>query len=207
MARARLPIAVVSATVLAWGLAPGPAPAQDDDPAAWSEAAARGAFDLCRADAPDAAEVTEHGEVWGWPPFAGYLAHPDGYRREAGGESRRHFAAGDKTAYVELTVQSGEVVSAAPAQVRYFRCNIASDQPVNAGLEAYFTAAYGPPSLRTQDAVVWLKGVTSGAGDDPDLLQAVRAAGPGGEGLRIELTRELGVDRAKLTLFRNAPAG
>ena len=35
------------------------------------------------------AKVAEHGEVWGWPRFMGYLEHPDGYKRQAGGESRR----------------------------------------------------------------------------------------------------------------------
>ena len=201
MALARPSLAIAAAALLA----AGSAGAQDDDPLAWSQAAARGAFDLCRADAPDAAAVADHGEVWGWPPFAGYLAHPEGYRREAGGESRRRFAAGDKTAYVELTVQSGVVSAAAPAVVRYFRCDVASDQPVDASLEAYFTRAYGAPSVRTADATVWLEGAA--AGDDAALLKAVASAGPGAEGLRIELTREGGLDRAKLTLFRNAPGG
>ena len=204
MALAKLPLAIGAAALLAAGAAS----AQDDDPLTWSQAAARGAFELCRADAPDAAKVTERGEVWGWPPFAGYLGHPDGYRREAGGESRRQFAAGDKTAYVEMTVQSGQVVAAAPANIVYFRCNIASDQPVDADLETYFTAAYGPPTAKTADATVWLRGAAgAGDGDDPSVLKSVAAAGVGAEGLRIELTRERGLDRAKLSLFRAAPPG
>ena len=72
--------------------------AQDPDPQGWAVAAARGAFDLCRADAPDAQAVTEHGEVWGWPRFVPYLEHLTGFKREAGGESRRTEVAGDRTA-------------------------------------------------------------------------------------------------------------
>jgi len=75
---------------------------------------------------------------------------------------------------------------------------------VDAGLEVYFTKAYGSPTSRTADATVWLKGASEG--DDDALVKAVAAAGPGAEGLRIELTREGGLDRAKLTLLRNAPA-
>src|SRR5665213_2442207 len=90
----------------------------------WSQTAARGAFELCRADAPDAARVAEHGEVWGWPPFVGFQEHPEGYRREAGDDSRRTYEHGDGQAYVDATVQSGSVTSAAPANVLYFRCNV-----------------------------------------------------------------------------------
>ena len=194
---------------LAAALAAAPALAADDDPLlAWSKTAARGLFDLCLQDAPDAAVVAEHGEVWGWPRFMGYLEHPEGYHREAGGESRRTFDDGGKSTFVEATIQSGMVTSAAPASVRYFRCNAASDQPVDADLEAYFTERYGPPATKTDQATVWLAGAAKGgdASDDDTALKAVAAAGAGAEATRVELTREHGLDRAKLTSFRNAPA-
>jgi hypothetical protein len=203
--------AVLAAGLLAFA---GTASAQEQGLLDWSQTAARGVFDLCRADAPDAARVAEHGEVWGWPTFVGYLEHPEGYKREAGGESRRTYAVGDAGAYVEVTVQSGKVTSAAPADIRYFRCNVASDQAVGDDLKTYFTGLYGPPASSTAAATVWLTGAaaTQGAGGEgPDAeaaaLQAVVAAGAGAQGLRIELTREGGLDRAKLTLFRNAPPG
>ena len=193
---------------LAWAVAAPAALADADDVLSWSQTAARGLYELCRADAPDAAKVAEHGEVWGWPPFMGYLEHPDGYKREAGGESRRTFQDHDLSAYVEATIQSGEVTSAAPAEVQYFRCNMASDQPVDADLVSYFTERYGAPAAKTDAATVWLAGAakTAAAVDDDAALQAVVAAGAGAEGLRIELTHDHGLDRAKFTLFRNAPA-
>jgi hypothetical protein len=197
------------AFALAASLAAAPALAADDDPLlAWSKTAERGLFDLCRQDAPDAAVVAEHGEVWGWPRFMGYLEHPEGYKREAGGESRRTFEYGGKATFVEATIQSGVVTAAAPADVRYFRCNAASDQPVDADLEAYFTELYGPPAAKSEQATVWLAGAAKGgdAGDDDAALKAVAAAGAGADGTRIELTREHGLDRAKLTLFRNVAA-
>ncbi len=89
--------------------------ADEADVLAWSKTTARGLFELCRADAPDAAAVAEHGEVWGWPRFMGYLEHPDGYKREAGGESRMTHQDGDLSAYVEATIQSGVVTAAKPA--------------------------------------------------------------------------------------------
>jgi hypothetical protein len=195
--------------VLVAALARASAGAADDDPLlAWSQTAARGLFDLCREDAPDAAVVAEHGEIWGWPRFMGFLEHPEGYKREAGGESRRTFEDGGKSTYVEATIQSGAVTSAAPADVRYFRCNAASDQPVNGALEAYFTEQYGPPASKSGDATVWLAGAARGAAPDNDeaALKAVVAGGAGAEATRIELTRERGVDRAKLTMFRGSPA-
>jgi hypothetical protein len=177
----------------------------------WSQAAARGMFELCREDAPDAALVAGHGEVWGWPPFAGYTEHPEGYRREAGGESRRTYQAADASAFVEATVQSGVVTAAAPAHVDYFRCNLASDQPVDADLKRYFTARLGPPTSDTADGVVWLTGaaataVATGQGPDAEAeaMHAVSAAGVGAEGMRVELSHDNGLDRAKLTLFRNS---
>jgi hypothetical protein len=191
------------------GLAFASATAADDDPLlSWSQTAAKGLFDLCRADAPDAAAVAEHGEVWGWPRFMGYLEHPDGYKREAGGESRRTFEDGGKSTFVEGTIQSGVVTSAAPAEVRYFRCNAASDQPVNGALEAYFTDLYGPPASKTEQATVWLLGAAKGGGTDDDdvALKAVATGGAAAEATRIELTRYRGLDRAKLTEF-HAPAG
>jgi hypothetical protein len=193
---------------MACGAASPAALADEDDVLAWSQTAARGLYALCLADAPDAAKVAEHGEVWGWPPFMGYLEHPDGYKREAGGDSRRTFEDHDLSAYVEATVQSGEVTSAAPAQIQYFRCNMASDQPVDADLALYFTERYGAPASKTDAATVWLDGAAKSAGavDDDAALKAVVAAGAGAEGLRIELTRDHGLDRAKFTLFRNAPA-
>ncbi len=116
------------ALCLVAALTAGPALAADDDPLlAWSQTAARGLFDLCLQDAPDAAVVAEHGEVWGWPRFMGYLEHPEGYKREAGGESRRTFEDGGKATFVEATIQSGVVTSAAPASVRYSRGNAESD--------------------------------------------------------------------------------
>jgi hypothetical protein len=202
-------LCLAAGAALAWALAAPVAVADADDVLAWSQSAARGLYELCRADAPDAAKVAEHGEVWGWPPFMGYLEHPAGYRREAGGESRRTFQDGDLGAYVEATIQSGEVTSAAPAQVQYFRCNMASDQPVDADLTRYFTERYGAPASRTDASTVWLGGVAraAGAADDDAALKAVIAAGAGAEGLRIELTRDHGLDRAKFTLFRAAPPG
>ena len=198
---------LAAGAALAWAVAAPVALADAADVLAWSQTAARGLYELCRADAPDAAKVAEHGEVWGWPPFMGYLEHPDGYRREAGGDSRRAFQDGDLSAYVEATIQSGEVTSAAPAQVQYFRCNMASDQPVDADLIGYFTERYGAPASTTDGATVWLEGAakTAAAVDDDAALQAVIAAGAGAEGLRIELTRDHGLDQAKFTLFRNTP--
>ena len=185
------------------------APADEDPLLAWSRTAARGLFDLCRNDAPDAAVVAEHGEVWGWPHFMGYLEHPEGYKREAGGESRRTFEYGGKATFVEATVQSGVVTASVPAEVRYFRCNAASDQPIGADLEAYFTEQYGPPAAKTNQTTIWLAGAAKGgdAADDDAALKAVTAAGAGSEASRIELTHEHGLDRAKLTQFRNSPAG
>ncbi len=179
------------------------------DPVVWSIQAAKGAFDLCRSDAPDAERVAEHGEVWGWPRFVGYLDHPKGYQREAGGESRRDFTSGDKTAFVQLGVQSGQVVSAAPATIRYFRCNVAADQAVDGDLTAYFTDLYGPPVSKTDDATVWLSGeggATVGpdqAGGDDAVVKALTDAAPGAKITRVELSRELGLDRAKLTILEN----
>jgi hypothetical protein len=172
-----------------------------------SRIAERGLFDLCLQDAPDAARVAEHGEVWGWPRFMGYLEHPDGYRRQAGGESRRALRDGEQAAFVEATVQSGVVDAAQPADVRYFRCNAASDQPVNADMEAYFSGRYGAPASKTGAAAVWLTGAAKSAdpADDNGVAKAVAAAGPGAQGVRIELTRENGLDRVKLSLFRNGP--
>ena len=188
-------------------VAAAPACADEAETLAWSQTTARGLFKLCLADAPDAAAVAEHGEVWGWPRFMGYLEHPDGYKREAGGESRLTRQDGDLTAYVEATVQSGVVTAAKPDPVRYFRCNMASDQKVGADLAAYFTDLYGAPASKTDAATVWLDGAAKGAapdGDD-DALKAVEAGGADARGLRIELTRENGLDRAKLTLFEKAP--
>jgi len=206
---ARLCLRLAVGAALAWTMAAPPALADADDVLGWSQTAARGLYELCRADAPDAAKVADHGEVWGWPPFMGYLEHPEGYKREAGGDSRRTFQDHELSAYVEATVQSGEVTSAAPAQVQYFRCNMASDQPVDADLTSYFTERYGAPASKTDAATVWLDGAakTAAAVDDDAALKAVIAAGAGAEGLRIELTRDHGLDRAKFTLFRNAPAG
>lgn len=202
--RSRLIAAIVAA-----GLIGAPAWAADDDPLlAWSQTAARGLFDLCLQDAPDAAVVAEHGEVWGWPRFMGFLEHPEGYKREAGGESRRTFEDGGKSTFVEATIQSGVVSASAPANVRYFRCNAASDQPVDTDLAAYFTERYGPPAAKSDRATVWLVGAGKGGdlSDDDAALKAVAAAGAGAEATRVELTREHGLDRAKLTLFRNVPA-
>jgi len=178
--------------------------ADEADMLAWSNTTARGVFQLCRADAPDAAAVAEHGQVWGWPRFMGYLEHPDGYKREAGGESRLTHQDGDLSAYVEATVQSGVVTAAQPADVRYFRCNMAADHPVAAALTDYFTGLYGAPASKTDAATVWLTGAAQGAAPDSEdaALKAVEAAGAGAQGMRLELTRERGLDRAKLTLFR-----
>jgi len=167
----------------------------------WSTQAAEGAFTLCRGGEPDAQSVTQHGEIWGWPQFVPYLEHPDGYKREAGGESRRSDSVGDTSTYVEMTVQSGEVTSAAPVDVSYFRCNVASDQDVNAALETYFTGFYGPPTSKTDDATVWISGAEAAPDSDDKLLKAVAAGGAGAKGLRIELTHEHGIDRAKMTEF------
>jgi hypothetical protein len=202
--------ALIAALTAAPVLVAGPASAADEDPLLdWSKTAARGLFDLCRQDAPDAAVVAEHGEVWGWPHFMGYLEHPEGFKREAGGESRRTFEYGGKDTFVEATIQSGVVTASAPTEVRYFRCNAASDQPIDADLEAYFTEQYGPPAAKTGQATIWLAGAAKGGdvGDDDAALKAVTAAGAGAEAARIELTREHGLDRAKLTLFRSAPPG
>jgi hypothetical protein len=184
--------------------ASAPAFADEADMLAWSNNMARGLYELCRADAPDAAMVAEHGEVWGWPRFMGYLEHPDGYKRQAGGESRMTHQDGDLSAYVEATVQGGVVTAAKPDPVRYFRCNMASDHEVNAALADYFTGLYGPPALKTDAGTVWLSGAAKGAATDGDdaALNAVEAGSTGAEGVRIELSRDHGLDRAKLTLFR-----
>jgi hypothetical protein len=202
-----LSVAAAAALALA-----GQAAAQEQSLLDWSDTAARGVFDLCREDAPDAARVAEHGEVWGWPHFQGYTEHPEGYRRDAGGESRRDYQLGDASTYVEATVQSGQVVSAAPATILYFRCNVASDQQVDDDLKTYFGSTYGAPASDTGAGTVWLTGaakVPAAASEGPDAeaaaLRAVVAAGPGARGMRIELTRRNGLDRAKLTLFRNGP--
>jgi hypothetical protein len=194
-----LPVFVALAAV---GLC-APALAQDD-PQDWSSQAARGAFDLCRSDAPDAAKVAQHGEVWGWPTFVPYLEHPVGFKRDAGGESRRSMTQGDKTYSVEVTVQSGQVTSAAPSAVRYFRCNIVADQPVNASLESYFTSEFGAPAIKAGDTAVWLMGApasTDTAASDDAALKPVIAGAVGMKVTRIELTRERGIDRAKLSIF------
>jgi hypothetical protein len=199
---------LIAALVAAAVVAPAaPAAADEADVLAWGKTTARGLFQLCRADAPDAAAVAEHGEVWGWPRFMGYLERPDGYKREAGGESRLTHQDHDLSAYVEATVQSGVVTTAKPDPVRYFRCNMASDQQVAADLAAYFTDLYGPPAAKTDAGTVWLDGAAKGASPDSDdaALKAVEAAGADASGLRVELTRERGLDRAKLTLFQKAP--
>jgi len=205
--RPRLPhltLLALAATLLAGA----PVVAEETSPADWALTASRGVLDLCRADAPDAAAVAEHGEVWGWPSFVPYLERPDGYKREAGGQSRRSYTLGDTTTTVEVTVQSGQVTSAAPANIHYFRCDVAADQPVGADLENYLTGLYGPPASKTEQTVVWLSGVTAAdaAQSDDATLTAVVAAGIGADGWRIELSRDQGRDRAKLTEFRNAPA-
>jgi hypothetical protein len=204
--RRRFAVALGAATALCL-VNVGAALADQDDVLDWSKTAARGLYQLCLADAPDAARVAEHGEVWGWPAFRGYLEHPDGYKREAGGESRRTFEDHELSAYVEATVQSGEVVSAAPAQIQYFRCNMASDQAVNDALTGYFTEHYGAPAAKTGETTVWLGGAARGAdpGDDDAAMKAVVDAGAGAQGLRIELSRENGLDRAKFILFHNGP--
>ncbi|MFI4975898.1 MAG: hypothetical protein ACHP84_15260 [Caulobacterales bacterium] len=192
-------------------LAAAPAGAQDD-PGAWTTAAARGAFDLCREDAPDAARVAEHGEVWGWPRFAGYVEHPIGFKREAGGESVRSIGSADKPASVELGVQSGVVTSAAPVLVRYFRCNVASNLDIRTDLVAYFTDAYGPPASRSDATVVWEQRKApagapqgqSGGDVEADLVKTIAASLPGTKVTRVELTRERGVTRARLSWFENA---
>jgi len=188
-------------------VAGAPAFADEADVLAWSKTTARGLFELCRADAPDAAAVAEHGEVWGWPRFMGYLEHPDGYKREAGGESRMTHQDHDLSAYVEATIQSGVVTTAKPDPVRYFRCNMASDHEVGADLAAYFTDLYGAPASKTDAGTVWLSGAAKGATPDSDdaALKAVEAGGADAQGLRIELTRERGLDRAKLTMFEKSP--
>jgi hypothetical protein len=208
--RIAAPVLIGGVLALMIGAAAG---AQDDDLHGWALKAARGAFDLCRADSPDAGEVAEHGEVWGWPRFVPYLEHPDGYRRDAGGESRQTDTVGDQTASVELGVQSGRVTSAAPANIRYFRCNVAADQPIEPDLAAYFSDIYGPPLLQSDQASVWLIGkggaqvTAEDAASDDLALKPALAAGVGASVLRIELSRQRGLDRAKLTLFRNEAPG
>lgn len=174
----------------------------------WSQTTARGILDLCRKDGPDANQLIEHAEIWGWPHFMAYQETPDGYTREAGGQSRRSYKLGDETASVDLTVQSGFVASETEARVAYFRCNIAADQPIEADLESYFTALYGPPTVKSEAATTWLLGASASAAPDDDdaALKPVAAQGVGAEGERIELSRMLGRDRAKLTIFRNVLA-
>ena len=205
MALKRCIAALGAAAVVA--AAGGPAFADEADVLAWSKTTARGLFELCRADAPDAAAVAEHGEVWGWPRFMGYLEHPEGFKREAGGESRMTHQDHELSAYVEATIQSGVVTAAQPDPVRYFRCNMASDHAVGADLAAYFTDLYGAPASKTDAATVWLSGAAKGAAPDSDdaALKAVEAAGADATGMRIELTHERGLDRAKLTLFQKSP--
>jgi len=209
-ARLRRSFPCLAALGLAAGLA-GPAPAQDSDPLAWSTQAARGAFALCLSDAPDAGTVAEHGEIWGWPRFSGYLQHPKGYEREAGGESRRSFTAGTKSAFVELGVQSGVVSAVEPARIHYFRCDLAADQRVDQDLAAYFTGLYGPPISKTDEATVWLKAeagasvTADDAASDDDAIKPVISAAVGAKVTRVELSHQLGLDRAKMTIFENAP--
>ena len=202
---APLAFATALATGAAVAQAPGPQP---QTPLDWTKVAARGVLDLCREDAPDAAAVAEHGQVWGWPTFVPYLEHAEGYKREAGGQSRRTYALGDVTAEVEVTVQSGEVTSAAPARIGYFRCDVAANQPVEPDLEAYFTGLYGPPTSKSDAGVVWLTGAAKGASGDDDAaaLAAVVAAGAGAAGQRIVLFHELDREQARVTDFRNLPA-
>jgi len=128
-------------------------------------------------------------------------------RASSGGESRMTHQDHDLSAYVEATVQSGVVTTAQPDPVRYFRCNMASDHEVGTDLAAYFTDLYGAPASKTDAATVWLGGAAKGAAPDSDdaALKAVEAAGADAQGLRIELTRERGLDRAKLTLFEKSP--
>jgi hypothetical protein len=184
----------------------GGAAMAQDDPLAWSQTTARGLLEICQQDRPDAARVAEHAEVWGWPPFKGYVEHPEGFVREAGGESRRDFQAGDKTAFVEATVQSGVVASARPAQVRYFRCDIDSDQSIDKGLVGYFTGLYGPPSTRPDGVSVWLSGAAKGgAAGEQGALDAVKAAAAPAQGAIVELEREDGRDEVKITDFLSGP--
>lgn len=200
---------IAAALALVGVVAAGPGCAQDDQSLlAWSQAAARGILDLCRAGAPDANQVIEHAEIWGWPHFMAYQETPEGYTREAGGQSRRSYKLGDQSADVVVTVQSGKVASGTEAKVQYFRCNIASNQPIENDLETYFTALYGPPTVKTDKATTWLLGASVGAGaeDDDAALKPVAAQGVGAQGERIELSRESGRDRAKLTVFRNIAA-
>jgi len=174
----------------------------------WSQSAARGILDLCRQGAPDANQVIEHAEIWGWPHFMAYQETPEGYTREAGGQSRRSYKLGDESADVEASVQSGEVASGTEAKVHYFRCNVASNQPIEADLETYFTGLYGPPTVKSDKATTWLLGASAGGGggDDDAALKPVVAQGAGAQGERIELSRESGRDQAKLTMFRNIAA-
>jgi len=198
----------VAAGVLAALALSAAAHAQTEDLHAWSVTTARGALDLCRADAPDAARVIDHGAIWGWQ-FVEYLEHPKNYRREAGGEARHSTTSdGGARASVEMGVQSGHVTSVAPASVRYFRCNIAADQPIRPDLESYFTGLYGPPISKTDEATVWLVadgGATATADaavSDDAALPAVSSAAVGASLMRIELTREQGADHARLTILK-----
>ena len=182
-----------------------PAFAQDADPKAWAATAATGAFDLCRGDAPDAQAAAEHGEAVGWGPFTPYLEHPDGYRREAGGEARLSLRQeGGPSTGAELTVQSGLVVSETTATVRYFRCNVAADQDVSAQLTAYFTRLYGAPTGQAGGVTLWLSGSAApGGARERDAPAAVAAAGAGARLIRVELSNERGLTRAKMSQFDN----
>ena len=68
-------------------------------------------------------------------------------------------------------------------------------------------AIYGAPSAKTDKAIVWLLGdsASASADDDDAALKPVIARGTGARGARIELSREQGRDRAKLTIFRDTP--
>jgi hypothetical protein len=200
------PRRIAAPALAALALVGGAAVAQDD-PVAWSQATVRGMLEICRQDSPDAARVAEHAEVWGWPPFKGYVEHPEGFKREAGGESRRDFQAGDKTAFVEATVQSGTVVSAGPAQIRYFRCDIDSDQEIDAGLVSYFTGLYGPPSTKPNGTFVWLSGAANGAAGEQAVLDAMKTSAAPAEGAIIELGHEDDRDEVRITNFSSAPQG
>ena len=211
MGRDAGPMRLLGAAILAIAAAlmARPICAQEDQTLlGWSQAAARGIFDLCRQGAPDANQVIEHAEIWGWPRFMAYQETPQGYTREAGGQSRRSYRVGDASADVAATVQSGEVATGAEAKVEYFRCNVDSNQPIEADLEAYFTGVYGPPTAKTDQATTWVLGASAGGEveDDAAALKPVVAQGAGAQGERIELSREGGRDRAKLTVFRNVAA-
>ena len=83
---------------------------------AWSKTAARGLFDLCRPTRPTPPWWPSTARSGAGRRFMGYLEHPEGYKREAGGESRRDASrTATKSAYVEAACRAAWSPPPSPA--------------------------------------------------------------------------------------------